>query len=155
MAKVQSNLWHRNKFKLTGLLLILPFYFLYQSLNPVFPDAWQVKQIGEFEVSPMPYNLEKPYLHDGHFTKDFFITFSKGKVNGIRQAYFYINAEPLSLTVLEKGDAGILHGSQHGQEVHAISPKIIKPHDKAWLTIQTWSGEQLETSWTLPVSFTK
>lgn len=155
MARLNNNFWQRNKFKINTLVLILPIYFLYQSLNPTFPDALQVKKIGSFEVSPMPYNLDPPYSHDGHFTKDFFITFHQGKVADIRQAYLNIGVKPLSLAKLEVGDEGILHGSQHGQEVHAISPEVLKTQDKIWLTIEDWQGKQLITHWDLPVELLK
>ena len=71
MARITNSFWHRHKYKINGLVLILPFYFLYQSLFPVFPKALSTKQVAEFEITPTPYDLEPPYLHDGHYTKDF------------------------------------------------------------------------------------
>jgi len=153
MARVSNNLWNRYKYKINGLLIILPFYFLYQSLSPVFPDAWDTKTIGEFDVTPMPYNLEPPYLHHGSYTKDFMLTFSQGNIDHIRQAYLNIGREAIPLTTLQKGDEGILHGSKHGQEVHAISPKKLKSADKVWLTIEDWKGQTIITSWELPREF--
>lgn len=32
-----SVFWLKHKYKLSGLILILPLVFLYQSLNPSFP----------------------------------------------------------------------------------------------------------------------
>lgn len=150
MAQLNHSFWHRYKYKLSGLVLILPFYFLYQSLYPQFPDVWQKQKIGSFEIAPMPYNLDPPYLHDGHLSKDFFLTFSQGKVADIRQAYLNIGSKALPLAELQAGDEGILHGSQHGQEVHAIAPKKLTVKHKLWLTIETWQGEQMVTSWDLP-----
>ena len=46
--------WARHKFKLNGLVLILPFWFLYQSLNLQFPPALPKAQLGPFEVTAMP-----------------------------------------------------------------------------------------------------
>ena len=150
MARVKYNFWNRYKFKINGLVLLLSCYFLYQSLFPQFPAPLEIKKIGSFEVSPMPYNLEPPYLHDGVYTKDFFITFSKGEVSNIRQAYLSIGKSLQPLTELEKGSEGILHGSQHGQEVHAIAPKLLEPEHKIWLIIENWQGEQMVTFWELP-----
>jgi len=45
-----------------------------------------------------------------------------------------------------------IHGSIHGQEVHAISPKKLTAEDKAWLTIEDWQGEVIIASWDLPKS---
>ncbi|NQY89022.1 MAG: hypothetical protein HRT51_15005 [Colwellia sp.] len=150
MARVNNNLWNRYKYKINALVLLLSVYFLYQSLNPKFPDTWNTQKIGLFEITPMPFNLEPPYLHDGHYTKDFFLVFSQGKIDDIRQAYLNIGSKPLPLSTLQAGDSGILHGSQHGQEVHAIAPKTLKTEDKVWLTIENWQGEQVVTYWELP-----
>ncbi|WOT03682.1 hypothetical protein [Shewanella youngdeokensis] len=150
MAKYNHTVWDRYKYKINGLLLILSCYFLYQSIFPQFPDAWKTQMLAHYEITPVPYNLDPPYLHDGSYTKDFLLSFSKGQVSEIRQAYFNIGIAPLPLEILQQGDAGILHGSQHGQEVHAISPKQIEPTHKAWLTIENWQGEQYVTSWDIP-----
>ncbi|MGL1956841.1 MAG: hypothetical protein OCD00_05930 [Colwellia sp.] len=150
MARINNSLWNRYKYKINGLVIILSCYFLYQSLYPKFPETWDAQKIGSFEITPMPYNLDPPYLHDGHYTKDFFLIFSQGNVSDIRQAYLNIGEKALSLATLQVGDEGILHGSQHGQEVHAIAPVIIKPNHKVWLTIENWQGEQLVTHWDIP-----
>jgi hypothetical protein len=150
MATVKNSFWQRYKYKLNGFILILPFYFLYQSLSPEFPDTWEAKKIGSFEVTPMPYNLDPPYFHDGSYTKDFFFTFNQGNIQEIRQAYVNIGKQALPLNILAIGNEGILHGSQHGQEAHAISPKILKREDKVWLTIENWQGQHTVTSWDLP-----
>jgi hypothetical protein len=34
--------------------------------------------------------------------------------------------------------------------VHAIAPKTLTAADKVWLTLQTWQGDTLTTSWELP-----
>ncbi|MFT6530115.1 MAG: hypothetical protein ACJAZB_001770 [Psychrosphaera sp.] len=140
----------RHKYKLNGLVLILPFYFLYQSLYPVFPPVWEKHKVGSFEIAPMPYNLDPPYLHDGHYTKDFFIIFSQGSVEDIRQAYLNIGTHALSLAELQQHDEGILHGSQHGQEVHGIAPKTLSTEHKVWVTIEDWQGDVWVTNWELP-----
>jgi len=150
MAQVNRNLWNRYKYKINGLIIILPFYFLYQSLSPEFPTAWNTQKIGSFEVTPTPFNAEPPYLHDGSYSKDFMLTFKQGNIAHIRQAYLNIGEEALPLTVLQTKSAGILHGSQYGQEVHAISPEVIKAEHKMWLTIENWQGKKLVTSWNLP-----
>ncbi|XPF94155.1 hypothetical protein ACM9HF_19430 [Colwellia sp. RE-S-Sl-9] len=154
MARANNSFWHRYKYKLNALVLILPFYFLYQSLTPEFPKDWGTKKIGSFEITLTPYDLAQPYIHGGHYTKDFMLIFSGGDLKHIRQAYLNIGEEPLPLARLQAGDEGILHGSQHGQEVHGIAPPTLKPEHKAWLTIEDWQGEQLVTKWDLPEKLT-
>ena len=56
----------------------------------------------------------------------------------------------MPLEQLSTGDDGILHGSQHGKEAHAISPKVLSAEDKVWLTIENWQGELFVISWDLP-----
>jgi hypothetical protein len=151
MARINNSLWHQYKYKINGFLFILPCYFLYQSLFPEFPSAWETKKIANFEVTPTPYNLKPPYLHHGSYTKDFMLTFNEGSIDDIRQAYLNIGKAALPLTVLQVSDKGILHGSKHGQEVHAISDSTLKPEDKVWLTIEDWNGRKIVTSWSLPI----
>lgn len=145
-----NSFWQRNKYKLNGLVLLLPFWFLYQSLTPQFPPSWPAQQIGEFEIAPMPLNLKPPYAHHDKYVKDFYLTFSQGDISSIRQAYINIGPAALPLAQLQQGDEGILHGSRHGQHVHAIAQKTLSASDKVWLTLQTWQGETLITHWGLP-----
>ena len=145
-----NSFWQRQKYKLSGLVLLLPLWFLYQSLTPVFPPAWPAQQVGGFEIAPMPLNLEPPYAHHDEYVKDFYLTFSQGDISNIRQGYLTIGPTALPLAQLQQGDEGILHGSRHGQHVHAIAPKTLSASDKVWLTLQTWQGDILTTSWDLP-----
>lgn len=145
-----NSFWQRQKYKLSGLVLLLPLWFLYQSLTPQFPPAWPAQQLGEFEIAPMPLNLAPPYAHHDKYVKDFYLTFSQGEISSIRQGYINIGPAALPLTQLQLGEDGILHGSRHGQHVHAIAPAAFSGGDKVWLTLQTWQGELLTTSWDLP-----
>ncbi|MDP5138260.1 hypothetical protein ORJ04_20125 [Rheinheimera baltica] len=147
-----NSFWQRHKYKLNGLVLVLPFWFLYQSLTPEFPAAWPAQQVGGFEISPMPLNQEPPYAHHDEYVKDFMLIFSKGDISTLRQGYLNIGPAALPLAQLQQGEAGILHGSRHGQHVHAIAPKNLAGRDKVWLTLQTWQDEILTTSWDLPSS---
>ncbi|KUM52050.1 hypothetical protein [Rheinheimera sp. EpRS3] len=145
-----NSVWQRHKYKLNGLVLVLPFWFLYQSLTPEFPPAWPAQQVGQFEIAPMPLNLKPPYAHHDEYVKDFMLMFGQGDVSDIRQGYVNIGPAPLPIEELQQGDEGILHGSRHGQHVHAIAPKQFSATDKLWLTIETWQGELLTSSWELP-----
>ncbi len=150
MARVNNTWCNRNKYKINGLVILFCSFFFYQSLNPKFPATWLAKEIGSFEIVPMPFNLDAPYLHHGVYTKDFFLIFNKGLVSDIRQAYLNIGETALPLVTLQQGEDGILHGSQHGQEVHAIAPERLTVSDKLWLTIESWNGEVMITHWELP-----
>ncbi|MCU4675232.1 hypothetical protein N7931_06255 [Catenovulum sp. 2E275] len=150
MAQRSSTWWQRNKFCLSGLILILPFIFLYQSMNPKFPDAWGEKTVGEFKITPMPFNMDPPYSHHDEYVKDFLLMFGEGDIKNIRQAYFSLGEAPHKLSKLALDEEGILHGSRHGQHVHAIAPPAISAKDKAWLIIETWQGDVLTQSWDIP-----
>ena len=144
-----NSFWQLKKYYLNSLVLVLPLWFLYQSLTPVFSPMWPAQQIGQFEIAPMPLNLQPPYAHHDQYVKDFMLTFSKGDISAIRQGYLNIGPAALPLAQLQQGEEGILHGSRHGQHVHAIAPKILTTGDKVWLTLQTWQGDTLTTSWEL------
>lgn len=151
MARIQNTFWQRNKFKLSGLLLIFPIYFLYQQLNVSFPDAWQTQQVGPFAVTPMPLDMKQPYSHHEDYVKDFMLMFEPGQITQIRQGYLNIGPQPLPLAQLQQDDVGILHGSRHSQHVHGIAPALtLSADDKVWLTLQDWQGEVHVASWSLP-----
>tara|TARA_R110002126_G_scaffold16500_3_gene65805 strand:+ start:391 stop:861 length:471 start_codon:yes stop_codon:yes gene_type:complete len=145
-----NTFWQRHKFKLNGLVLLLPLWFLYNSLTPEFPPAWPAQQLGQFEIAPMPLDLKPPYAHHDQYVKDFLLMFNQGDIASIRQGYLNIGPTPLPLAELQQHEEGILHGSRHGQHVHAIAPPQLDATDKVWLTLQTWQGELLTTSWALP-----
>ena len=145
-----SSAWHRHKYKLNALVLVLPLWFLYQSMTPEFPPAWPAQQLGEFNIVPMPLDLKPPYAHHDNYVKDFMLMFSGADTRTIRQAYMNIGPAALPLNELQQSDEGILHGSRHAQHVHAIAPAALTADDKVWLTIQTWQGTTLTTYWSLP-----
>ncbi|MBB1302247.1 hypothetical protein H5183_12930 [Pseudoalteromonas sp. SR44-8] len=153
MARLKSTWWQRYKYLLHASILILPFWFLYQSMILIFPDSWGEQTMGEFTLAPMPLNMGPPYSHHGEYVKDFMVMFNKGKIADVRQGYMNIGPTPLPLSQLSKADEGILHGTRHGQHVHAIAPKLITSKDKAWITLQTWQGELLVQSWEIPSQF--
>lgn len=149
MARKKATLWQRSKYWLSGLLLILPAYFLYQQLNPSFPAAFEQHQVGPFHITPAPYNLDAPYAHHEEYVKDFMLLFAPGEIAKIRQGYVNIGTHPLPLEQLQQGDSGIMHGSRHSQEAHAIAPAKLTPEQSLWVTIETWSGEVYVGQWPL------
>jgi len=156
MARRKNTFWNRNKFKLSGLILILPIYFLYEQLQPpVFPDVWEEKSAGPFEIAIQPLNDEAPYAHHEDWVKDFAAYVNDGEVGDIRQGYVNIGEEPVALEALQKDDVGILHGSELLQHVHAIAPQQYQPEHRVWVTLQTWDGNVHKASWQLPDNWLK
>lgn len=152
MAQRTDSWWQRNKFKLNALVLILPFVFLYQSMNPVFPASWPTQKIGAFEVTPTPLSNDGLYQHDGEWVKDFMLQFCDECVPNIRQAYMAIAAEQPAIEDFADAELSILHGSSHGQHVHATAATLPKDGDKVWLLIEDWQGQVHVGSWDWPQS---
>lgn len=154
MAKVYATPWHRYKFLLSGLILILPAIFLYQSLNPVFPDPLAEQQVGDYVVVPMPYDLDPAYMHDGVYVKDFLLTFKQGDIASIRQAFLNMGEKPFSLQSIKlaESEEGFLHGNRHGQHVHALVADTLSEQDSIWLTIENWNGTTHTARWPIPKS---
>jgi len=142
--------WKKYRYQLSGTVLALPFWFLYQSMTPQFPPAWPAQQVGDFQITPMPLDLKPPYAHHETYVKDFMLTFNRGNISDLRQGYVNIGPAPLPLSQLQQAEDGILHGNRHSQHVHAIAPKTFSVTDKMWITLETWQGEQLTASWELP-----
>ncbi|WP_075593800.1 hypothetical protein [Pseudoalteromonas sp. PAB 2.2] len=153
MARLNATWWQRKKYLLHAIVLALPVWFIYQSLNPQFPALWQEQQAGEFKIAPMPLNEDAPYSHHNEYVKDFFIAFNQGDISNIRQAYLNIGEAPLPLTEFAKDEEGLMHGTAHGQHAHVIAPKAISADDKLWVTIQTWQGQLHTLQWDIPNQF--
>ena len=151
----KNSLWQKNKYWLNAWILVLPAWFFYQSLNPTFPDALGSQQVGDFEITLMPYDEDAPYTHDGVYVKDFLLTFSKGDIADIKHAYLNIGETSLSLAEFAMRAEGILHGTKHGQHVHALAKQSLQASDKIWLSIETWSGQLLQAHWQLPNGLVK
>ncbi|OUS53414.1 hypothetical protein BM607_005775 [Shewanella sp. SACH] len=150
MTVTDSSFWLKNKYKLSGLILLLPLLFLYQSLTPTFPPAWQAQQLGEFSIAPLPLNLNAPYVHHDDYVKDFMLVFEKGEIANIRQGYANIGTQALPIADLQRSENGILHGNKHGQHVHAIASEKLTSADSLWISIENWQGEWQVGKWPLP-----
>lgn len=150
--KHPDSFWQRYRYYLSGIVLLFPLWYFYQALHPQFPAPWPSQQLGPFTITPMPLNLKPPYIHHDQYLKDFYLAFQQGDVAQIRQGYVNLGPEALPLGQLQQAADGILHGSRHGQHVHAIAPATLDEGDKLWLTIETWEGEILIASWDLPVA---
>ncbi|NLQ24924.1 hypothetical protein HGO26_18830 [Shewanella sp. S-1] len=150
MAFIHSTFWQKNKYKLSGFILLLPLLFLYQSLTPTFPPAWQAQELGEFKIAPLPLDLKDPYVHHDDYVKDFMLVFEKGEVGNIRQGYANIGTQALPIVDLQRSENGILHGNKHGQHVHAIATKTLTSADSLWISIENWQGEWQVAKWPLP-----
>lgn len=144
-----SNKIKRLKFWLSGLVLLAPCWYFYQSLNPVFPTEWQEKTIGPFTAALTPANNAPAYPHDGDYLKDFSVRFCEGCTPRIRTAYLQVGSEPLPVSTEVEG---ILHG--HGNVLHVHAPYPLAPTktDKLWLTVQTWDGQVFYEYWDLPTA---
>lgn len=141
---------HLSKYLINGLVLLLPIYYLFQSMTPSQIAAWPTKQIGDVTITPTPADLNAPYSHHAQYVKDFSFQLASKHIAQIRQGYANIGATALPLATLESGDAGVLHGNAYGLHAHAIAPPALSSSDKLWLTIQTWQGDVQVFSWELP-----
>ena len=149
MARLSKSA-KRWPYLLNALILVLPVWFYYQMQNPVFPPALEQKSVAGFSVTPIPLDTNPPYQHDGVYVKDFLLTFGPGEVSSIRQGYLSVGETPRSLADMLEHDEGLLHGSEHGQHVHAITTETLNQQQRLWLTLQDWQGNVHQVSWSLP-----
>lgn len=149
MNAVKGFIQH-NKYWLNALILVLPAWFYYQSLHPEFPASLRSQTFGDYRVTPMPFDEKPPYVHDGLYVKDFLLVFNEGDVDSVRQGYLNIGATAMPLKQLVEHELGILHGTKHGQHVHALANESLAKDDKIWLTLETWQGEVMVMNWPLP-----
>lgn len=139
--------WIRVAYWLSALLLILPAWYLYQSLNPVFPPEWQEQQLGPISAAPMPMNETGPYQYDGKYYKDFAVRLCEGCAERMRTAYLSVGAHPAAVPA---DGEGVLHGSSLFMEAHAPFPAELAAEDRLWLSVQEWDGQLHHASWPLP-----
>lgn len=131
---------------LSGLLLVLPFWYLYQQLNPTFPPPLEKKDIGPYSVQPMPLNELPAYDYGDDYFKDFSLTFCQGCVENIRYAYMSVGPEPAPMP----HDAhGAIHGAGDVKHAHAPFPENLTDSDKLWVTVQDWQGKSYHAYWEL------
>lgn len=149
MSVRSATWWQRNKFSLSGFILLLPFWFLYQAMNPQFPPALPKAQLGPYEVLLMPLDEKGPYSHHGEWVKDYFLQFSAGDTSQLRQGFLLVSASEPATDNLQEGESSLLHGNRHGLHVHARSPQQQGPDDKLWLLLQDWQGNWYRHSWPL------
>ena len=150
MARLKNKKTASKRYWLNALLLILPVVFIYQSFNPEFPASLPETQAGDFTLTAMPYDEDKPYQHDGLYVKDFLVMFQEGGVDQIRQGFLNIGDKPLPIEEAQQHELGILHGTRHGQHVHGLAQERITAGQKIWVTLQTWDGEIHQGSWEIP-----
>lgn len=146
MSSHSRTFWQRWRFHLNGLLLILPFWYLYQSLNPAFPAAWPQQAVGPFTATPVPSDTDEPYEHDGALVKDFSVKLCAGCVEKIRQAYVSVGPQPAASP---QGYEGILHGNNFGLHAHVPFPHQLQDDDLFWITLEEWNGERHHGAWSL------
>ncbi len=137
------------KYWLNALVLIAPFWFLYDALTAVLPPAWPMQVVGPFEVTPTPRDADGPYEHDGIPVKDFAFRFCEGCVERIRMAYANVGPEATAET---DGGEGVVHGHGALQEAHVPYPIRPGPTDRLWLTVQEWDGTLHRVAWPLPAA---
>ena len=147
-AKLNSRKKRRSwPYKINGLLIIAPVYFLYTALNPEFPDEWAEKPVGPVTVTPRPADLNPPYPHEGQLQKDFSLKFCTGCSDQFSTAHLSVGARPAPMNAHLDG---IIHGHGDNLHVHAPYPHILRPNDRLWLTLKTWDGKTYHTDWPIP-----
>src|SRR5690606_39427080 len=63
------------------LVLALPLYYFWQSMNPVGQPPLEQKTLGSLTATPVPLDDLGPYLHDGIYVKDFRVDFCEGCIS--------------------------------------------------------------------------
>lgn len=134
----------RQLLRLSVVLLIAPVWFLYQSMNPVFPVAWLEQSIGPFTATPTPADNNSPYYYDGEYYKDFSVRLCEGCAAKVRRAFLSIGTKA---AIPDDESVGVLHGGRFILHAHAPSPAQTSGSDRLWLIIEDWHGEQYQQSW--------
>lgn len=147
--KPLARFWARHKFKLNGLVLILPFWFLYQSLHLQFPPALPKAQLGPYAVTVMPLSEDGPYSHHGEWVKDYYLQWCQGCADQIRRGFLLVSNSAPDLEALSRDHSSLLHGNSHGLHVHARTPAQLNAGDKLWLIIEDWQGKVYSHHWVL------
>lgn len=138
----------RQLLRLSVVFLIAPVWFLYQSMNPVFPAAWPERPIGPFTAIPTPADDTAPYFYDGKHFKDFSVRLCEGCTAQVRRAFLSIGTEA---RIPDGEPTGILHGSSFILHAHAPAPAPVQisGSDRLWLIVEDWQGKQYQQSWEL------
>lgn len=144
------RVWHRWKFRLSGLLLLAPAAVIVSELTDAHDD-FDARVLSTGTVGPWSVTLAEAWqgppatnLPGTIVMKDFAAKFCDGCAADIRAAYLAVGERPSS------DQAGSpLHGNPHHLEAHVLFPTDFRDDDRLWLTVDAWDGSVYQTSWPL------
>ncbi|MBK1663803.1 hypothetical protein CKO38_04050 [Rhodospirillum rubrum] len=146
------KLWHRSKFHLSALMLLLPaFYFAQQhgafsttAVGAMPATAPAAVALGPWRVavSAMP-GLPEPGA-DGALRRFILVKIVEGDVDTIRGSFLRIG-KPRNIRTL----GALAYGNPHFAMAQVPVPEGLTGKEELWLTIEGWDGTLHQTSWPL------
>jgi hypothetical protein len=146
--------WHRWKFHLSALLLIVPVAYLQTYFTEVEMNRGQKglgeREIGEKQVGPWTVKLAEDRLWEplGNkefgYTQGFNLSLCEACIPEIRAAYIRVG-KPRSLRTA----GAVFFGSPYRMSAGMVIPERTRHDDDLWLTVEGWDGSVHHASWTL------
>ncbi len=142
--------WNRWKFHLSGLVLLASVWY-----GPGYVSGAHWANMGERVLEPRPVGPYTVTLGEvraipprldpyGRWIKDYNLILSPAAAKATKAAYLKVG-KPRNL----KAAGAILHGNPYRLHAHVPFPATFGPEDQLWLTIETWTGEVHQVSWSL------
>lgn len=151
---IWNTLWLRWRFRVSGLLLILPLAYLPQYFDSLALSAG-TKGLGEREVGsrtagPWTVSLAEwqvePPRSDGPagYLKTFSLALCEPCISDVKAAYLRVG-KPRSL----RAAGALLSGSPYRLLTSVTIPERAGPDADLWLTLEGWDGSVHQVSWPL------
>lgn len=131
--------WQRNKFHLSGLMLLVPLPFLpsHFTEKPVFAPAeiHRTLTAGPYVVGLVTVDQAPHRGPTGERLKDYSLRIRAGDVDGIRGAFLRVG-KPRNLRT-----AGALaFGNPYERRVEVTVPEDLTGTEALWLSVERWDG---------------
>lgn len=142
--------WHRRKYHLNVLLLLLPLVFMGQ----YFAGLEGGPHEGAIRLSAQPVGDWRVRAYMDHFEPggllDVHARFSEGAYRDVRAAFLAIDdAPPERDRLLDITYSAALHCGEYHLEAHVPVPERLSRKPSLWLTVEAWDGAIYRTSWPL------
>lgn len=137
--------WHRGKFHLSALMMLVPLPFLpnYFSPKPIFapPEIRRDVSAGPFPITLVTYDESPHRAGNGEWMKEYHVHLRPADIDKVRGVFLRVG-KPRNLRA-----AGALgFGNPYEREAEVAVPAEPAGTEELWVTVEDWSGRIHQTS---------
>lgn len=139
MGERMRRLWHRGKFHLSALVLLVPLPFVPGQFggNTVFdpPEIERTLTAGPYTVRVVTGDRGPHQEPTGDRMKDYAVHVTAGDADTIRAIFLRVG-KPRSIRTL----GALAEGNPYEREAEVVIPPTLSGAEELWLTVESWDG---------------